>query len=162
MTDIQLSEWEARKLGYIVPINWLMKIATNLSAERKLRNIISEVEITNPITGVKYLVNAMWDTGATYTCLSSDFAKRGEFQQRGYYNLIHPFSRVLSGVPNYDISLKLDTEKTAHYVLRAGTFEGSGEFDVIIGLDMFMYGQITMGVKNNVFYFEFVENIYLK
>jgi hypothetical protein len=139
-----------------------MKISINLSAERKLKYIISKVEITNPKTGAKHLVDAMWDTGATFTCISYDFAKRCGFIIKDSYDLLHPTGGFKTEVPNYEITLRLDTQKTAHYDLKAGSFEGSEEFDVIIGMDMFIYGQLSMGVKNNIFQFEFIENIYLK
>ena len=149
-----------RKMGLDLPVNWLMKIAENLSDFRKKKGIISEIEITNPATGIKMLVNALWDTGSTYTCISSKVVEHLSLEEKGHYTLTLP--QVISKIPNYDLTVKLDKNKSNHYLLRVGLFNSASDFDVILGLDLLVNGQLTMGVRNGIFYFEFTENVDLK
>lgn len=154
-----MNESKAMKLGYIQPINWLMKIAENLREFRKKLGVVTEIEITNPITNKKYLVKALWDTGATYTCLSKKLAEEMKLEQVGFYNLTSPLG-VISNVPSYNITLKVDPKRSAHYQIKAGVFEGSEDFDVALGLDLILNGKLSMWVENGIFNFEFIENIY--
>lgn len=153
----EISEFHAKKLGYIQPINWLMKIAENLKDFRNKLGVISEIEIQNPKTGETRLLKALWDTGATYTCISKTIVEDMKLTQVGVYNLTTPL--CTTSLPNYDITLKIHSEKTAHYQIKAGVFEGNNNFDVILGLDMLLQGKLTMWVENGVFNFEFIENI---
>lgn len=149
-----------RKMGLDLPENWLMKIAENLSEFRKKKGIVSEIEIINSKTGVKMLVNALWDTGATYTCVSKKVVEHLGLEEKGYYTLTLP--QFNSERPNYDLIIKLDQNRSNHYLLRVGLFDKAPDFDVILGLDMLINGQLTMGVRNGIFYFEFTENVDLK
>lgn len=153
-----MNELEARKLGYIQPINWLMKIVENLREFRNKKGVISEIEVTNPVTREKFLVRALWDTGATFTCLSSALVEKMGLKPVGSYELHMP--TFTTSVNKYDITLKIDPKRTAHYQVKAGTFEVAPDFDVILGLDILINGRLTMWVEDGVFNFEFIENIY--
>lgn len=156
-----MNELEARKLGYIQPINWLMKIAENLREFRKKLGVVTEIEVTNPQTKERCIVKALWDTGATYTCLSKKMVEEMKLEQSGTYNLLTPLG-VNNNVPSYNITLRLDTNKSAHYQIKAGVFEGSKDFDIVLGLDLILNGRLSMWVENGVFNFEFIENTYNK
>lgn len=154
-----MNEFKAAQLGYIQPINWLMKIAENLREFREKLGVVTEIEVTNPITSEKRHVRALWDTGATYTCVSKQLSEEMKLEIIGEYKLIGPLMAV-THVPSFNITLRLNQNKSAHYQIKAGMFEGNKDFDVVLGLDMILNGKLSMWVENGVFNFEFIENIY--
>ncbi len=138
---------------YIKPLNWLMKISTSLKEFRKNAGILTTVEISNPKTSKKMLVKALWDTGATFTCISPRALEMLALEEKGFYILSLPNSTT--EVKNYSMLLKVDPNKTPQYELTVGVFESSNEFDIIIGLDLILNGKLSIWVEKGVFNFEF-------
>ncbi len=98
-------------------------------------------------------VQALWDTGSTYTCISKEFAEQLGLKPCDASNMGTPYGRYSSNV--YDINIVLNDDLliplkvfTQDYIHQEGT-------DLLIGMNIISKGDFSISTYKGVTCFSF-------
>lgn len=135
----------------------------SLSYDGLISEIIHEIGISVPLNYQPIhsndpnitKVNALWDTGATGSCITSKIATMLKLQPITKINVFHAGGMTLSNV--YLVNLYLPNTLVVTNVRVTETASLSGKFDVLIGMNIITLGDfsITNVNKKTVFSFRF-------
>lgn len=105
--------------------------------------LINRATIINPLSQEqKFEVDALWDTGATNTCISHAAVQMLDLKPNGWFNLQTPTGE--ESRPAYDIDLYLPNNSIIRHVHVAETEIGNQKIDLLIGMDIITKGDFAV------------------
>lgn len=119
--------------------------------EGQANKIITQVTVYTSTGSVR--VNALWDTGATVTCISTTLAKKLKLPAISKTKIL-----TAGGVEDVDVyiaGLSIDDVIDMPKVeITSGNFSDQN-IDIIIGMDVISYGDFAISKKNDQTIFSF-------
>jgi len=117
------------------------------------RRLISEVNVL--YNGKNIKVIALWDTGATGTCVSEELAKNLFMTSTGKMNMSTPSGTKIVDTYLVDIALPNNVIIKDLKVCESDNIKKQG-IDVLIGMDIILNGDFTVSNFNNKTVFTFI------
>lgn len=121
----------------------VLSVFTEKYTERK-RKIKNSVIAINSITKLTMPAIALWDTGATGTCISKDLAQRLRLQPIGMQQIQTPSGKAI--VNQYKMHIVLNNEIIIPDVSVIDSEIGNQNIDILIGMDIITLGDF--GISN--------------
>lgn len=119
----------------------------------RVRQIITSIGVINPSTGMTIPAKALWDTGATSTCLSKEIVSRLDLQSFGYQKISTPSGSGIVG--QYRINIMLNNELQIQQITVLDSEIGQQGIDVLIGMDIISLGDFAISNFENKTNFSF-------
>lgn len=121
--------------------------AFTVKSQGRLNAIITKIEISQPVnppgnTSSFITTKALWDTGATNTCISGDIARKLNLLPVNYVNVVHAGGS--ERVPFYVVDLILPNNVMLPGAGVSQFVAGSDGVDVIIGMDIITAGDFAV------------------
>lgn len=114
--------------------------------------LITEVNLYND-TGRKIIAKALWDTGATTTCISYNIAKKLELPVFGKSHIQTPSGEI--DVNTYLINIILPNDVEVKDVQVCDSAIGDQNLDVLIGMNIISQGDFSVSNYNGKTTFSF-------
>lgn len=130
----------------------VLSVFTEKYAERK-RKIKNSVVAINSITKLTMPAIALWDTGATGTCVSKELVQKLKLQPIGMQQIQTPSGTAI--VNQYKIHIVLNNEVVVQDVSVIDSEIGNQNIDVLIGMDIITLGDFGISNYENKTQFSF-------
>lgn len=123
--------------------------------------LITDITIRPSQSDNAVATKALWDTGATNSCISKEIAQQLGLVSTGFRNVQTPSGEGLCST--YLVDVVLPNHVTIQDVVVCSTEIGSQGFDMLVGMDIILLGDfvITNKDKQTVFSFCFPAQIRL-
>lgn len=108
------------------------------------RQIVTDVEIKNPVTGLIEKTNAIWDTGATGSVITSEISKKMGLVSMGLTKVAGVHDTKL--VNKYFINITLNNKSVTLNVpvTECQALSPDGSIGVLIGMDIISLGDFAV------------------
>lgn len=133
-------------------MNDVLSVFTEQYTERK-RKIINSVIAINSITNLTMPAIALWDTGATGTCISKELVQKLKLQPIGMQQIQTPSGTAI--VNQYKMHIVLNNEVVIQDVSVIDSEIGNQNIDVLIGMDIITLGDFGISNYENKTQFSF-------
>lgn len=133
-------------------MNDVLSVFTEQYTERK-RKIINSVITINSITNLTMPAVALWDTGATGTCVSKELVQKLKLQPIGMQQIQTPSGTAI--VNQYKMHIVLNNEIIVKDVSVIDSEIGNQNIDVLIGMDIITLGDFGISNYENKTQFSF-------
>lgn len=133
-------------------MNDVLSVFTEQYTERK-RKIINSVITINSITNLTMPAVALWDTGATGTCISKELVQKLKLQPIGMQQIQTPSGTAI--VNQYKMHIVLNNEIIVKDVSVIDSEIGNQNIDVLIGMDIITLGDFGISNYENKTQFSF-------
>jgi len=102
--------------------------------------LINECAVSNGDRSV--VVNALWDTGASFTCISKNVVQKLDLTSIGKRTIVTPSSSTT--VNRYLVNIKLPNNVEIVNLEVCDSEIGKGGFDVLVGMDIITRGDFAV------------------
>ena len=119
----------------------------------KKNKIINSVIAINSITRLTMPAKALWDTGATGTCISKELVQKLNLQPIGMQQIQTPSGTAI--VNQYKMHIVLNNEIIIQNVSVIDSEIGNQKIDVLIGMDIITLGDFGISNFENKTQFSF-------
>lgn len=111
---------------------------------KRMNKIINSVIAINNITQLTMPAKALWDTGATGTCISKELVQKLKLQPIGMQRIQTPSGTAI--VNQYKMNIMLNKEVIVKNVSVIDSEMGNQNIDILIGMDIITFGDF--GISN--------------
>lgn len=111
---------------------------------KRMNKIINSVIAINNITKLTMPAKALWDTGATGTCISKELVQKLKLQPIGMQRIQTPSGTAI--VNQYKMNIMLNKEVIVKNVSVIDSEIGNQNIDILIGMDIITFGDF--GISN--------------
>lgn len=111
---------------------------------KRMNKIINSVIAINNITQLTMPAKALWDTGATGTCISKELVQKLKLQPIGMQRIQTPSGTAI--VNQYKMNIMLNKEVIVKNVSVIDSEIGNQNIDILIGMDIITFGDF--GISN--------------
>ncbi|MBR3312952.1 MAG: retroviral-like aspartic protease family protein [Atopobiaceae bacterium] len=122
-----------------------------LSFPARSSRLLSAAEVTHG--GSSLVVPALWDTGATNTCVSREVAERLGLVEIGTVNVLTPTSSAV--LPRYRVGITFGGGVSFNNIVVTGSEIGRQGLGVLVGMDVISYGDFAASCKDGETHFTF-------
>ena len=119
----------------------------------KRNRLLTEIELTNPLNNSVVKGIALWDTGATSSCISDSVAGKLDLKPTGMMNIKTPSGS--KEVRTFLVNIKLPNYLSVVDVPVCETDIGNQDIDVLIGMDIILLGDFSVSIFNDRTVFSF-------
>ena len=119
----------------------------------KRNRLLTEIELTNPLNNSVVKGIALWDTGATSSCISDSVAGKLDLKPTGMMNIKTPSGS--KEVRTFLVNIKLPNYLSVVDVPVCETDIGNQDIDALIGLDIILLGDFSVSNFNDRTVFSF-------
>lgn len=98
-------------------------------------------------------VTALWDTGATGTCISKELAARLNLQSTGLQRMKTPSGEITANT--YLVNILLPNNVPIHDIKVCDSEIGNQNIDALIGMDIISQGDFSVSTYNGETWFTF-------
>lgn len=119
----------------------------------KRNRLLTEIELTNPLNNSVVKGIALWDTGATSSCISDSVAGKLDLKPTGMMNIRTPSGS--KEVRTFLVNIKLPNYLSVVDVPVCETDIGNQDIDVLIGMDIILLGDFSVSNFNDRTVFSF-------
>ena len=121
--------------------------------QSKMNKIINSVIAVNNRTNLIMPAKALWDTGATGTCISKELASKLKLFPIGMQQIKTPSGTAV--VNQYKMHIVLNNEVMIHDVTVIDSEIGNQNIDILIGMDIISLGDFGISNFENKTQFSF-------
>jgi len=104
---------------------------------------LCDVTITNPVTGHFEKVRAMMDTGTNVSMITPRLQSKLKLEGYGFFEYTTLEGKIVD-VPKYDFLVDIKGMDKGHIVTGSTSPQDYEAFDVIIGLDIIIMGNLSI------------------
>ena len=119
----------------------------------KRNRLLTEIELTNPLNNSVVKGIALWDTGATSSCISDSVAGKLDLKPTGMMNIKTPSGS--KEVRTFLVNIKLPNYLSVVDVPVCETDIGNQDIDVLIEMDIILLGDFSVSNFNDRTVFSF-------
>lgn len=115
--------------------------------------LLTDITMRSSLSNSSASVKALWDTGATNSCISKEIAQSMGLVPTGFRNIHTPSGECQC--PTYLVNVLLPNEVEIQDVVVCGTEIRKQGFDMLVGMDIILLGDFVVTNKDKQTLFSF-------